>query len=946
MIGSTLAHFRITAKLGEGGMGEVYRAEDTKLGREVAIKVLPEAVAADPERLARFEREAKVLASLNHPNIAAIYSFESAEPEATDSPGTLPDGPPGGADPSAEVLPRGPIHFLVMELAEGMTLRDRLARGPLSLEQGLPIALRVAHALEAAHGQGIIHRDLKPANVMVDDEDNVKVLDFGLAKALDPTGGDTATGGLSPSDSPLSLSPTLTAQMTGAGVLLGTAAYMSPEQARGKKADKRADVWAFGVVLWEMLTGRRLFEGETVSDTLAAVLRAEPEWEALGSETPRSIHRLLRRCLERNPRDRLHDIADARLEIEEAIDPSRVPLVPQVGQQESKAISRKNLWAGLGAGLALGGLLAVLGVSWLGGRDGEVDGPAVRVASALPEGVIVRVRELPSLAISPDGRRLGFVGTQGDSRQLYQRLLSQFEWQPIPGTEGAEDPFFSPDGQWIAFFADDKLKKVSLAGGSPQVLCDAPNPYGGSWGPRGKIAFWASIPPMGLKQVSELGGVPEVLTSIDGDQDEVEHNWPQWLADGRSLIFTIWKGSVERSQVAVQDLESGEKRILTDGSYGRVTPSGHLLYALATGVHVVPFDLDSLEISGPAVPIPEPIYRFADYWLPSFALASNGTMVYQTGRSDVRRQLVAVGLDGSEEPVLEAPGVYMYPRLSPDGSRLVVDLMEGGGASISIIDLETGTQTRLTQEGNNLYPLWTPDGERILYSSDRSGREAIYWQPADGSGPAEELATGTSNLRIRFPSDVSPDGRYLALDGSEFGEDGSFKSGGVFLLSLEEPRELRPLLISESEEEGYFGAVFSPDGHWIAYVVGDALDSAQIFVQGFPEAGGRRQISTDWGLKPQWAPDGRKIYYRATEKRLMAASVTTEPAFKAGVPELVFEDNYDWGTYLNMPNFTIAPDSSKLIMIKPDEELGKASEIRIVFNWLDEIEKLVPGGAR
>jgi serine/threonine protein kinase len=325
MIGTTLSHYRVTTKLGEGGMGEVYRAEDTKLGREVAIKVLPEAVASDPERLARFEREAKVLASLNHPHIASIYSFEHAVPEG---PSGGSRGVPAAAGRTApRESPDGPLtHFLVMELVQGMTLRDRLVRGPLSLEEGLPIALQIAQALEAAHGQGIIHRDLKPANVMVDDEGNVKVLDFGLAKALDPMAGETAPGaGLSPSDSPLSLSPTLTAQMTGAGVLLGTASYMSPEQARGKKVDKRADVWAFGVVLWEMLTGQRLFEGETVSDTLAGVLRAEPEWERLAPATPRSIHRLLRRCLEKNPKDRLHDIADARLEIEEAIDPSRGP---------------------------------------------------------------------------------------------------------------------------------------------------------------------------------------------------------------------------------------------------------------------------------------------------------------------------------------------------------------------------------------------------------------------------------------------------------------------------------------------------------------------------------------------------------------------------------------------------------------------------------------------
>jgi serine/threonine-protein kinase len=734
--------------------------------------------------------------------------------------------------------------------------------------------------------------------------------------------------------------------MTGAGVLLGTAAYMSPEQARGKKADKRADIWAFGVVLWEMLTGLRLFEGETVSDTLAAVLRADPDWEALGPETPRPLHRLLRRCLERNPKERLHDIADARLEIGEAIDPAQAVAGLEAEQHEPGLEGRKKPWVGLTTGLVLGSILAGLGSMWLGGGTSETSSRTVRVASALPDEVVLQAIAYPVLAISPDGQRLVIAGQQGEADQLYQRVLSQFEWQPIAGTEGAYIPFFSPNGEWIAFFADGKLKKVSLAGGASQVLSDAPNPWGGTWGPDGTIVYFPSSPGEGLMQVSELGGAPELLTKIDTEATEAEHDWPQFLPDGKALVFTIWKGSVERSQIALLDLETGEKRVLIDGSYGRVVPTGHLLYALADSVYVVPFDLEKLEITGSPVPIPDPIYRFADYWLPYLAVATDGTMVYLPGRSDIRRQLVTVGLDGTEKPIAEKTEAYMYPRVSPDGSKLAVNLMEAHGASIWIIDLETGMQTRLSRESNELYPLWTPKGERIVFYSNRTGEDVIYWQPADGSGPAEELVAESPPVYVGFPSDISSDGRYLAFGRWEEHEDGTFKSSGIYVLSLEEQRELRPFLVTDSEDEGYFNATFSPDGRWIAYVSMDASQTAQVFVRSFPEGGASYQISGDDGLKVQWAPGGQEIYYRASDDRFMAVSVTTEPAFKAGIPRLLFEDKYSSGTYIPMPNYTVHPDGSRIIMVKPDEELGKASEIRIVFNWLDELEKLVPGGAR
>ena len=914
MIGTVLSHFRVTAKLGEGGMGEVYQAEDTKLGREVAIKVLPEAVAQDPERLARFEREAKVLASLNHPNIAGIHQVEEVDGR----------------------------YFLVMELAPGDDLKALLARRAIPVDEALPIAVQIAEALEAAHERGVIHRDLKPANIKVDEDGNVKVLDFGLAKALDPTIGD-ADSSSDLEHSPLSLSPTLTAQMTGAGVLLGTAAYMSPEQARGKRADKRADIWAFGVVLYEMLTGQRLFDGETVSDTLAAVLRAEPEWDSLRADTPRQVNRVLRRCLERDPKRRLHDIADARIEIEEAISaPAETSLETADVMQAAAPRQRLTLWIGLATALVVGGVLGGLLASRLGDKPPESPSEAIRLASTTPGGIPVQFFDKPILAISPDGLQLVIAAGEEDSRQLYRRFLGQFDWLLIPGTEDAENPFFSPDGEWLGFTAEGKLKKVALAGGAPQVLCDAPNSFGATWGPNGFIVFNPDSPG-GLLRVSELGGAPETLVDPDSEAGETELDWPQFLAAGDSLVFTTWKGdSVEGSQIKLLDLATGESKLLADGGHGRITPSGHLLYTLADSVYVAPFDLERREVTGAGVPLPDTIFRYSAYWLPAMDVAASGTLAYLPGRSELRNQLVTVTRDGLEEPLVELPGAYMYPRLSPDGRRLAVNLLEDGGASIWILGLDSGTRSPLTRGGNNLYPLWTPDGQRIIYLSDEDGIQTIVWRPADGSGDPEELVSDAPPISFGFPTSVTPDGRFLILSRWEENEDRSFKAGGLVALSLENPDELLELIVSKDEDLGYLSGTVSPDGAWIAFVVVDPEREVEVFVQAFPEGGARFQVSQGGGLKPQWSPDGSELYFRNSENRFMSASITTEPSFAVAAPRELFEDIYDSGIYMTMPNYSVQPDAAKIVMVKPDSELGKATEIRLVLDWFAELERLVP----
>jgi serine/threonine protein kinase len=581
VIGQTLSHFKITAKLGEGGMGEVYRAEDTKLGREVAIKVLPETVARDPERLARFEREAKVLASLNHPHIAAIYEVGEAE---------------GAADHPA-------VHFLVMELAEGDTLAERIHRGPIPAEDALPLALQVAEALEAAHGKGIIHRDLKPANVKVTPDGQVKVLDFGLAKALDPQDPET----LQHPD--LSASPTLTAQTTGPGILLGTVAYMSPEQARGKPVDKRADIWAYGVVLWEMLTGDHLFAGETVTDVLAGVVSREPAWSDLPDATPPVLRRLLRRCLQKDPARRLHDIADARLELEEIdLEPGQAPL-PERPRRWLTLLP----WALLTTSLAV-----ILALLLIPDSQTAPEKRVIRFTLDLPEEHSLAVWwDGSPLAISPDGTQIVAALEGPDGRRLYRRSLDDPEFEPLEGTEGARHPFFSPDGRWLGFFAELQLKKILYPGGVPVTLThldtdpDHAGPRGAAWSENGTIVLPLSQE-SGLYRISEEGGEPAPVTQLDPQSEERSHRWPQFLPGGRFLLLTVEHEtdlSFDEARIALLDLTTGERRTILGGAtYPGYLSSEHLIYGHHGRLFTAPFDLAQRQVSG------TPVNVFPSIW--------------------------------------------------------------------------------------------------------------------------------------------------------------------------------------------------------------------------------------------------------------------------------------------------------------------------------------------
>jgi serine/threonine-protein kinase len=900
LIGRTLGHYRIVEQIGEGGMGVVYRAHDERLDRDVAVKVLPEAVAEDAQRLARFEREAKLLASLSHQNVATLHGLEELEGQ----------------------------RFLVMELAEGETLAEQIKKGPIPVGDALEYAHQIAEGLEAAHEYGIIHRDLKPANVMVSPQGKIKVLDFGLAKAWH----DEA------SDADLTHSPTLTAQMTAAGVLLGTAAYMSPEQARGKTADKRADIWAFGVVLFEMLTGARLFDGETTSDVLAAVLRAEPDWSELPTETPRPVVRLLHRCLDRDPRERLHDIADARLEIEEGITRPEWASTDHTEQLEPTFWGKvRAAWPMLLAAVAVTALL-VSGATWkLSKIRLEAVSPPVRVALNLPSGVTIHAGDQTALAISPDDRWLVFEAKEGDTSRLFKRSLEQFDTTPIPGTEDGFHPFFSPDGLWVGFFAGGKLKKVPLAGGPPQILADAPNPWGATWGPDETIVF-NRLESEGLWRMPATGGAPEGIASPQFEQGEVFLDSPEFLPGGEAVLFTNIRGlTADNARIEVLDLESrARKTLIENASYGRYVPTGHLIFGRGGGIEVAPFDVERREVTGPSVPVPEPIFYESENGVPHLALSAGGTLAFIPGGGAPRHQLVSVDLAGRERPLIDARRGFIYPRFSPDGERLAVTISEPGDTNIWVLNLATGALTKVTQQGTNNFPYWTPDGERVMYLSVRTGGGCrIDWKRADGHGESEPLVSPEEPGEWLWPGSWSPDGEtlvYVRVLRSQ-----AEHLPNIWIASRDgepEPRMFVATAVPDS------GPVISPAGEWLAYMSRES-GRYEIYVQPFPDGGERHQISIEGGASPVWSPDGQVIYYR-WGNQMLAVPVTTKPQFRPGTAKVLFEGQYAWSTYEGFPNFDIAPDGKSFVMVKADEEWGQATEIRVVQNWFEELKRLAP----
>jgi serine/threonine-protein kinase len=887
-------------------MGEVYRARDTRLDREVAIKVLPEAFARDPERVARFQREAQVLASLNHPNIAAIHGFEEVEGN----------------------------RFLVMELVEGATLADRLREGALPVEEALTVGRQIAEALEAAHERGIIHRDLKPANVKITPDGAVKVLDFGLAKAM--------TDELSPSQ--MANSPTITAQHTRPGVVLGTAAYMSPEQARGKPVDKRTDIWSFGVVLYEALCGCRPFVGETATDLVAKILEREPDWSALPPETPPIVQLLLRRCLAKDRNKRLHDIADARIDLEQAIaDPTSSMLrlgdaaISAADARIRRAVWRRSLpWVLIGMFAVA---LAMIGVSfWRATRP--TPKPVVRLE------VVVSEKE-PSpddagvqVAISPDGTRLAYVIGTWESQHLYLRTLDQLEGTLLAGTEDAENPFFSPDGQWVAFFTHKNLNKVSVLGGAPQTLCDVKRGgWGGTWGTDDTIVF-APNPTGGLCRVSAAGGKVEELTKPDETDKKTSHRWPQFLTDGKAVIFTISGGGVSDfndATIELISLETKQHRTLHQGgSYGRYVPSGHLVFVHKGTLFAAPFDLKRLELTGPPTPVLKSVAFDSDEGDAEYDFSQTGTLVYR--REEQLSQLstlVWVDRQGTITPLVDTPRDYAHLALAPDGKHLAVVIAtenKENPSDVWVYDIERESLTRLTSDdGDEVCPVWTPDGLRLTYASGKDFHSRdIIWKPADGAGEAERLTQTSSR---QFPSSWSPDGKVLA-----FTKSGEKTDRDIWFLRLEGDRKPEVFLQTPSIENW---ARFSPDGRWLAYSSSES-GKFEIFVRPFPSGDRKWQISTGGSSSARWSADGKELFY-LQDKTMMAVAVSAEgSSFSADKPRKLFEAAS--GLYTSGWHFDVAPDGQRFVMVKSVEEEKKTdrTHLTFVFNWFEELKAKVP----
>ncbi len=919
MIGSTLSHFKITAKLGEGGMGEVYRAEDTKLGREVAIKVLPQAVAQDPERLARFQREAKVLASLNHPNIAAIYSIESDAPQGRPEGRLSPqeEGEAALGDP-----PAGPVHFLVMELVAGEDLSERIARGPVPIEEAETIALQIAEALEAAHELGIIHRDLKPANIKVNPDGQVKVLDFGLAKALDPAG---VTGtDQDRSQSPLSMSPTLTAQMTQAGVLLGTAAYMSPEQAKGIEADRRADVWAFGVVLWEMVTGKRLFVGDSVSDTLAAVLRDDLDGADLPADTPHSIKMLLARCLDRNPKSRLRDIGEARIALgSPAADSGVSSLLGSVaGAPAQGTVADRKLvpkWTLLAAAM-LAALATLIAIVLALSTSGEEQLVVYRVESALlpPEGQTLNLGS--GIALSPDGRSVAFVTLdESGQRQLWVQHLSNSAAVKIDAARGVSYPFWSPDSRHLGFFTRGMMKRVPANGGPSQDIAQVNDARSGTWGEDGKIVYSPNYRD-GLLIVDAGGGDPEVLTEIDLERREISHRYPIFLPDGDHVLFlaqTAEGGSQkDESRVEVISIATRERAaVLNANSSIAYSPSGHLLYWHGGSLMVTEFDPESLRLTGDPYPIAEDV-GYTGNEFATFSVSRDGLLVYQTGsQSGAMSRFEIVDMNGKPLGEPSSADFHRELSLSHDGKR--VAYRSADNITLWIRDLERDTTSRFTfDDGDHFSPIWSADDKWIIYVSDRDGPFRAYRKLSSGAGTEEVILESKEPL---IAWDWSLDGKQIAFEIRQPETDQD-----IAIYSFDEDR-LEVLIQSPLSD---FEPRFSPDGKWLAYSSTES-GGFQVYLVSLDGTGGKFQISTESGLHPEWAPTGDRLYYFSPNAEVMAVDLRFGDTVEIGLPKKLFPIRYPVNT--EYP-FRIRPDGESFVINQIGEEIS-SDHMVLVQNW-------------
>jgi serine/threonine-protein kinase len=883
-------------------MGEVYKARDTRLDRIVAIKVLPTQLADRSELRERFEREAKTIASLNHPHICTLFDT-------------------GHQDD---------IDFLVMEYIEGETLAQRLVKGALPIQQLLQYAIEIADALDKAHRKGITHRDLKPGNIILT-KSGTKLLDFGLAKLK-----QDVTPAI-----PLSELPTANDPLTAQGAIVGTLQYMAPEQLEGKEVDARTDIFAFGAVVYEMATGKKAFEGMSQASVISAIMASDPSpMTSLQPMTPPALDRVVKKCLAKEPDRRWQASSDVCDELKWIAEGgSQVTLVPTAATKGIRALGRRPLILGLGC-LLLGLMIAGLAVWNL--KPSPSPQPVTRMVIKLPAGQQLAGLDLgPAVALSPDGTQLAYLARQGSTQQLYLRAMDSLEAKPIPGTEGAFNPFFSPDSQWLGFFASQKLKKVSVSGGAALTLANVSYPAGASWGRQGMIAFTPATV-SGFLQVSDAGGTPQPLTRLGiGD---ASHRWLDLLPGGKALLFAVSpaSGNWTNAQVAVQSLKTGERRNLVQGgTQPRYALSGHLVYAQGGNLMAVPFDSQRLTTTGAAVPAVEGVLQSLSSGAAQYSISATGSLVYVLGTvQSAQRRLVWVTRNGAEQPLAAPAKAYRAPRLSPDGMRVAVNVEEQE-AQIWLYDLARNTLNRWTFEGTtNQFPSWTPDGKRIAFESNKEGRLNIYWQLADGSGGLERLTT-SENTNI--PMSWSPDGQLLAffeVDPTN-GYDISVLRLGDLSPGSGKVRKAQPFLRTPFNESV---PRFSPDGRWLSYV-SDETGRFEIYVQPYPGPGAKRQISTEGGTEPAWNPNGRELFYRSGDK-MMAVEIASQPSFNSGNPRVLFEGQYvpTPGTF---PNYDVSPDGQRFLMLKPSESAEAApTQINVVLNWFEELKQKVPTGKK
>jgi serine/threonine protein kinase/Tol biopolymer transport system component len=893
--GSRVGPYVIVGAIGAGGMGEVYRARDSRLGRDVAIKILPSGFTADRERLARFEREAQLLAALNNSHIAAIYGIEET------------DG----------------SRALVLELVEGETLAERISRG-ITIDEALTIARQIAEALEAAHERGIIHRDIKPANVAIASDGNVKVLDFGLAKAASD-------------DSSVSDEASTAIQATREGTILGTAGYMSPEQARGKTVDKRTDIWAFGCVLFEMLAGQPPFAGETLSDTLASILQGEPAWDRLPNATPVSVRRLVRRCLEKDPKRRLRDIGEARIALENAVTNPASEEEPRV---EPAHITRRTVLSALGGAIAGAAGVAMLGPNrWRTSLSRNL----ARFAIAIPEGDFLQVSFNDRVAFSPDGRRVAFNTVRNaQPGGIYIRELRDLVSRHLDQLDRGAAAFFSPDGAWLGFFRvapqDVSLRKVRLSGGAPATICASGAFAGATWAEDNTIYFISEVPG-GLLAVPAAGGQPKEVLKIDTAHGERVFKYPIVLPGGNAVLLTLAtvdSESFDDAQIIAFSPHTGQRKTLVErGTHPRYSRSGHLVFARDGKLLAIRFDPDRLEVTGQPVTVLDGVMMSRNTGIANFDMSGNGDLVYVPGVAEGgARSLVWVDRSGKPDPLPLPPRSYLHPRISPDARQLAIEI-EGANHDVYLYDFASSVLSNLTNDGVSHWPVWSADGRNIGYRSGPMGRFQLWQIAADRSRPPQRVPASGSSQSIES---YSPDGKVLAYTAVN-----PEKPPAITLLPLFGDRTPRPL---EATKYAQGSPKFSPDGRRLAYCSNES-GKAEVYVQALPGPGAKIQVSNAGGTDPVWRRDGRELFYRSGDS-MMAVAVATESGFRGGRPQELWRGHYSHGmsTSCGAPgatssNYDVTADGNRFLMIKDnDQDATTSRQIIVALGWGDELNRL------